>query len=456
MKKSELYKIIKEELKKELYKEQLRVRNRRSRRRRPLRPSDREKLRPFDREKPRPFDGEKPIATGGGGNVQYTNWGLYYCVADDSSTNGTPPYVGFRPIGSQFCCDGADNPNGMSSTDGNYPAGASSNFAFGASYLNCLPNCDNPTAANSWNNWLTSIGGTPGNTTQFISSTDQGAVSANAPNTNEGEYTTAAAAGAACCPQFGNTLNGTCVGCMNQDDPNYDAGYTIDDQNDCQGTTPDESYNCINNVCTDPGDGTGTYTSLTDCQTDGCESTSVDCIDNTCTVVQGSGGAYVDMAACEASGCEDTGPTPEACHDVTVVRCNPRGGTDQQNLSCITIDGQAVNLDEPATSQLRMGSITLPSANSPGDTYEVPAIYQVVQATPTQGTVTDYPFGNCKGKSPSDPFDKELEKAYDGPKVPFQESKKLRKNLRDEFLLSEEQKLRKIIKHILKNKNNGR
>ena len=235
-------------------------------------------------------------------------------------------------------------------------------------------------------------------------------------------------------------------------DPN---GYTDEAaaQAGCQvAPPPDESYNCIDNVCTDPGDGTGTYTSLADCQTDGCESTSVDCIDNTCTVVQGNSGEFVDMAACEASGCEDTGPTPEACHDVTVVRCNPRGGTDQQNLSCITIDGQAVNLDEPATSQLRMGSVTLPSANSPGDTYEVPAIYQVVEAIPSQGIVTDYPFGNCKGPSPSDPFDKEF-KPYEGPKEPyFQESKKLRKNLRDEFLLSEEQKLRKIIKHILKNK----
>ena len=34
-------------------------------------------------------------------------------------------------------------------------------------------------------------------------------------------------------------------------------------------TTP-ETYNCVRGVCVDPGDGTGTYTTLADCQTN-CE-----------------------------------------------------------------------------------------------------------------------------------------------------------------------------------------
>lgn len=35
--------------------------------------------------------------------------------------------------------------------------------------------------------------------------------------------------------------------------------------------TPD-SYDCINNECTDPGDGSGTYATLAECEAAGCES----------------------------------------------------------------------------------------------------------------------------------------------------------------------------------------
>lgn len=175
-----------------------------------------------------------------------------------------------------------------------------------------------------------------------------------------------------------------------------------------------------------------------------CEYTScAGCTDSTATNYDSS--ATIDDGSCTY------GPTPSACHDVTVVRCSPRGGTDQQTLPCITIDGQAVDMDYPATSQLRMGTITLDSENSPGNTYDVPAIYRVIQATPTTGIVTDYPFGNCLNY-PTDPYDPSDEIAPDLTPVDLDvvnESKEIRNSLKDEFMISEEQKLRNLIRKTL-------
>lgn len=179
-----------------------------------------------------------------------------------------------------------------------------------------------------------------------------------------------------------------------------------------------------------------------------CEYTScAGCTDSTATNYDSS--ATIDDGSCTY------GPTPSACHDVTVVRCSPRGGTDQQNLPCITIDGQAVDMDYPATSQLRMGTITLDSGNSPGNTYNVPAIYRVEQATPTTGIVTDYPFGNCLSY-PTDPYDPSDEALPDLTQFEptadlgvVNESKEIRNSLKDEFMISEEQKLRNLIRKTL-------
>ena len=44
---------------------------------------------------------------------------------------------------------------------------------------------------------------------------------------------------------------------------------------DCSNFPPEatpDSYDCINNECTDPGDGSGTYATLAECEAAGCES----------------------------------------------------------------------------------------------------------------------------------------------------------------------------------------
>ena len=42
------------------------------------------------------------------------------------------------------------------------------------------------------------------------------------------------------------------------------------DCNNFPPTTTAESYNCINNQCVDPGDGTGQFSSLESCEASGC------------------------------------------------------------------------------------------------------------------------------------------------------------------------------------------
>ena len=64
-------------------------------------------------------------------------------------------------------------------------------------------------------------------------------------------------------------LDGICETCED--------GLIIDNDSDNDGICDDdeiETYNCINAACIDPGDNTGIYTSLADCETD-CHTSSI-------------------------------------------------------------------------------------------------------------------------------------------------------------------------------------
>ena len=93
--------------------------------------------------------------------------------------------------------------------------------------------------------------------------------------------------------------------------------------------------------------------------------TCAGCTDSTAT-------NYDSSATIDDGSCDFGPPPPTSCHDVTAVRCSPRGGTDTINLSCITIDGGPVDMDYPSMSQFQYGTITLNSSNSPGNTYTAP------------------------------------------------------------------------------------
>jgi hypothetical protein len=65
------------------------------------------------------------------------------------------------------------------------------------------------------------------------------------------------------------------------------------------------SFNCVSGTCIDPGDGSGTYATLVECEAV-CSLTPVtsyNCVSGTCTEVMGSGGTYINLEACEAA-CE--------------------------------------------------------------------------------------------------------------------------------------------------------
>lgn len=65
------------------------------------------------------------------------------------------------------------------------------------------------------------------------------------------------------------------------------------------------SFNCVSGTCIDPGDGSGTYATLVECEAV-CSLTPVtsyNCESGTCVEVSGSGGDYINLEACEAA-CE--------------------------------------------------------------------------------------------------------------------------------------------------------
>ena len=64
---------------------------------------------------------------------------------------------------------------------------------------------------------------------------------------------------------------------------------------------PDESWNCINEACIDPEDGTGTYNTLTDCQEicDAVIAESWNCINEACIDPEDGTGSYNTLTDCQ-------------------------------------------------------------------------------------------------------------------------------------------------------------
>ena len=65
----------------------------------------------------------------------------------------------------------------------------------------------------------------------------------------------------------------------------------------CDGVT----YNCVEGTCTDPGDGSGTYSTLEACQAICGAGVSYNCIDGTCTDPGDGSGTYSTLEACETA-----------------------------------------------------------------------------------------------------------------------------------------------------------
>jgi hypothetical protein len=63
---------------------------------------------------------------------------------------------------------------------------------------------------------------------------------------------------------------------------------------------PPVTYNCVSGVCTDPGDGSGTYATLGACQA-ACFPVSYNCISGVCTDPGDGSGTYATLGACQAA-----------------------------------------------------------------------------------------------------------------------------------------------------------
>ena len=67
---------------------------------------------------------------------------------------------------------------------------------------------------------------------------------------------------------------------------------------DCESNCYAPSWNCINDACVDPQDGSGQFSNLLDCK-DVCYPTSWNCINAACVDPQDGSGLYTTLANCE-------------------------------------------------------------------------------------------------------------------------------------------------------------
>lgn len=78
-------------------------------------------------------------------------------------------------------------------------------------------------------------------------------------------------------------------------------GYTVTNGCDeCQGIFP-ESYDCISGNCVDPGDGSGAYSTLQDCEANCTPPVSYNCVSGNCIDPGDGTGTYATLQDCEAN-----------------------------------------------------------------------------------------------------------------------------------------------------------
>jgi len=122
-------------------------------------------------------------------------------------------------------------------------------------------------------------------------------------------------------PSF-NCVSGNCV------DPGDGTGAyatLLDCQLNCISPAP-ISYNCQSGNCVDPGDGSGTYSTLAACQAV-CSVppvTTYNCVSGNCVSVSGSSGTYTTLAACQLN-CAP--PVPQTYNCISGNCVDPLDGT---------------------------------------------------------------------------------------------------------------------------------
>lgn len=106
-----------------------------------------------------------------------------------------------------------------------------------------------------------------------------------------------------------NCVEGECV------DPGDGTG-TYSTLAACQAACeepPAVSYNCVDGSCVDPGDGSGTYSTLEECEAACAVPASYNCVDGVCVDPGDGSGAYATLEECEA----ECGVVPPASNEIS-------------------------------------------------------------------------------------------------------------------------------------------
>lgn len=94
-----------------------------------------------------------------------------------------------------------------------------------------------------------------------------------------------------------------------------------------------ESYNCVEGVCIDPGDGTGMYPTLVDCQEIcGIPPVSYNCVEGVCVDPGDGTGTYASLGACETA-CG----TPPAYNYYTFTPCAGGASVDYRSILSLAL-----------------------------------------------------------------------------------------------------------------------
>ena len=102
---------------------------------------------------------------------------------------------------------------------------------------------------------------------------------------------------------------------------------------------PPVTYNCVSGVCTDPGDGTGTYATLGACQA-ACFPVTYNCVSGVCTDPGDGTGTYATLGACQAA-------CPAATNVIMEVWNNVAGICQYQvGMNFVVVPGNTPNLGQ--------------------------------------------------------------------------------------------------------------
>lgn len=184
-----------------------------------------------------------------------------------------------------------------------------------------------------------------------------------------------------------NFIQGDTFGCTDPQALNYDANAT------CPTTCLYESYNCVNGTCSDPGDGSGQYSTLADCQQNCTPTSQYGCTDPCATNYDPS--ANVDDGSCLFRACLD----PVATNQYWSCDCNAQkvNATINDQSCCVTpcphpetITPTTTNASNTCTTYSNDGSVFIEFSNINGATNWTFEIYDAVGTTLVYADPTTY------------------------------------------------------------------